>query len=51
MYVGRRAMLNRTLQGKIIKIHEKDLSHPTLLSNGKNVDLRVTPNVEITRML
>jgi HD-GYP domain-containing protein (c-di-GMP phosphodiesterase class II) len=51
MYVGRRAMLNRTLQGKIIKIHENDLSHPTLLSNGKNVDLRVTPNVEITRML
>jgi HD-GYP domain-containing protein (c-di-GMP phosphodiesterase class II) len=51
MYVGRRAMMNRTLQGMIAQINEDTLSSPMMLSNGKNVDLRVTPNVEITRML
>jgi HD-GYP domain-containing protein (c-di-GMP phosphodiesterase class II) len=51
MYVNRRAMLNRTLQGTIIEINEDCLSRPTLLSNGKHVDLRVTPKIEITRML
>jgi HD-GYP domain-containing protein (c-di-GMP phosphodiesterase class II) len=51
MYVGRRAMINRTLPGVIWEINEDSLSRPTLLSNGKYVDLRAMPKVEITRML
>jgi HD-GYP domain-containing protein (c-di-GMP phosphodiesterase class II) len=51
MYLNRRVLLNRTLQGTIIEINEDCLSRPTLLSNGKHVDLRVTPKIEITRML
>jgi HD-GYP domain-containing protein (c-di-GMP phosphodiesterase class II) len=51
MYVGRRVMLNRTLQGAISEINEDSLSRPTVLSNGKNCDLRATPKIEITRML
>jgi HD-GYP domain-containing protein (c-di-GMP phosphodiesterase class II) len=51
MYVNRRVLLNRTLQGAIIEINEDCLSRPTLLSNGKRVDLRITPKIEITRML
>jgi HD-GYP domain-containing protein (c-di-GMP phosphodiesterase class II) len=51
MYVGRRAMLNRTLPVMIMEINEDSISRPIVLSNGKNVDMRVTPKVEITRML
>jgi HD-GYP domain-containing protein (c-di-GMP phosphodiesterase class II) len=51
MYKHRRVLLNRTLQGTIIEINEDSLSRPTLLSNGKCVDLRITPKIEITRML
>jgi HD-GYP domain-containing protein (c-di-GMP phosphodiesterase class II) len=51
MYIGRRAMLNRTLPVKIMEINEDSLSRPTVLSNGKNVDMRITPKIEITRML